>query len=159
MSLECSECERDMRGPHDEGCSRYIPPVVCKCGHSEGAHDEEGCCVKCDCLMTKCEVAAVTSSSEVPRMTPEHLRVLHDAMDFSQGKMHHDNSHRGESCPTCKPLGEIRSLVESLASRESVTVPLEELEIVRNDLEDGEYGSAFKAVSRWLSSPAPSHTD
>ena len=26
MSLECSECERDARGPHNESCSRYIKP-------------------------------------------------------------------------------------------------------------------------------------
>lgn len=25
MSLECSECERDLRGGHDPGCSRYKP--------------------------------------------------------------------------------------------------------------------------------------
>jgi hypothetical protein len=24
MSLECSECERDLRGPHDPSCSRYV---------------------------------------------------------------------------------------------------------------------------------------
>jgi hypothetical protein len=50
MSIECRECERDLRGPHDEGCSRYQPPGACKCGHSEHAHDEEGCCTKCRCI-------------------------------------------------------------------------------------------------------------
>lgn len=25
MSLECSECERDLRGGHDPSCSRYKP--------------------------------------------------------------------------------------------------------------------------------------
>ena len=26
MSLECSECERDLRGGHDPSCSRYRKP-------------------------------------------------------------------------------------------------------------------------------------
>jgi hypothetical protein len=25
MSIECGECERDLRGGHDESCSRYKP--------------------------------------------------------------------------------------------------------------------------------------
>ena len=28
MSLECSECERDLRGGHDKSCSRYNPPAA-----------------------------------------------------------------------------------------------------------------------------------
>ena len=32
VSLECSECERDLRGGHDEGCSRYDPKLAaCTC--------------------------------------------------------------------------------------------------------------------------------
>ena len=32
MSIECSECERDLRGGHDESCSRYRDPrnAVCE---------------------------------------------------------------------------------------------------------------------------------
>jgi hypothetical protein len=32
MSLECSECERDLRGGHDPECSRYEDPrdAVCE---------------------------------------------------------------------------------------------------------------------------------
>jgi len=37
MSLECRECERDLRGGHDKGCSRYVKPC-CK------RHDEDGGC-------------------------------------------------------------------------------------------------------------------
>lgn len=29
MSIECGECERDLRGGHDPSCSRYVPPPVC----------------------------------------------------------------------------------------------------------------------------------
>ncbi len=30
---ECSECERDSRGEHDESCSHYTPPETCPtCG-------------------------------------------------------------------------------------------------------------------------------
>lgn len=50
MSLECSECERDMRGPHDESCSRYVPPKMCVCGHDEYQHDEEEYCTECECI-------------------------------------------------------------------------------------------------------------
>lgn len=28
MSIECGECERDMRGPHGEGCSRATPDLA-----------------------------------------------------------------------------------------------------------------------------------
>jgi len=37
MSLECRECERDLRGGHDKGCSMYAKPC-CK------RHDEDGGC-------------------------------------------------------------------------------------------------------------------
>jgi len=37
VSLECRECERDLRGGHDKGCSRYVKPC-CK------RHDEDGGC-------------------------------------------------------------------------------------------------------------------
>lgn len=29
MSLECGECERDLRGPHAPSCSQYKPPARC----------------------------------------------------------------------------------------------------------------------------------
>jgi hypothetical protein len=29
MSIECSECERDLRGGHDPACSRYSPCPLC----------------------------------------------------------------------------------------------------------------------------------
>jgi len=33
MSIECGECEHDLRGPHDPSCSRYKPPPKCpECG-------------------------------------------------------------------------------------------------------------------------------
>jgi hypothetical protein len=31
MSLECGECERDLRGRHDESCSRYRSPYRVRC--------------------------------------------------------------------------------------------------------------------------------
>ena len=43
MSLECSECERDRRGPHDPSCSRYRLSQACKAG------DCEQCEESCDC--------------------------------------------------------------------------------------------------------------
>jgi len=49
MSIECSECERDLRGGHDPSCSRY-KKMICSCGHLSEAHDEEGCCWECDCV-------------------------------------------------------------------------------------------------------------
>lgn len=50
MSIECGECERDLRGGHDEGCSRYKPPCGARregfkypcerpMGH-QGSHDD-----------------------------------------------------------------------------------------------------------------------
>ena len=45
MSLECSECEMDLRAGHAEGCSRYVEPcAVCKEAQKIGLCDEE-----CDC--------------------------------------------------------------------------------------------------------------
>lgn len=33
MSLECGECERDLRGPHNKDCSRYREEFICeRCG-------------------------------------------------------------------------------------------------------------------------------
>jgi hypothetical protein len=29
VSVECGECERDLRGGHDPSCSRYTPPARC----------------------------------------------------------------------------------------------------------------------------------
>jgi hypothetical protein len=40
MSLECFECERDLRGPHNEDCSL----AKCECGHMQRKHDETGHC-------------------------------------------------------------------------------------------------------------------
>lgn len=31
MSIECSECERDLRGGHDPSCSRYRVPGCSRC--------------------------------------------------------------------------------------------------------------------------------
>ena len=51
MSIECGECERDLRGEHDIGCSRYTPPTKCKrCPHLSDKHDEEGFCTECNCF-------------------------------------------------------------------------------------------------------------
>lgn len=49
MSIECSECEQDLRGGHDPSCSRYVK-IICSCGHLLEEHDEEGDCLKCDCM-------------------------------------------------------------------------------------------------------------
>jgi hypothetical protein len=54
MSIECGECERDLRGGHSTDCSRY-KRRVCKCGHLAEDHDEEGFCFeeltgRCNCL-------------------------------------------------------------------------------------------------------------
>ena len=36
MSMECSECERDLRGGHAKDCSRYDPSHECpQCGDTE----------------------------------------------------------------------------------------------------------------------------
>lgn len=48
MSLECSICERDIRGGHAKDCSRH-DSRLCDCSHSRDQHDEEGCCQECDC--------------------------------------------------------------------------------------------------------------
>jgi len=61
MSLECSECEHDARGPHAEDCSRYVPTcptlcdedceVDCHEGHQvsyKRDHEPEDCPGKCD---------------------------------------------------------------------------------------------------------------
>lgn len=49
MSLECSECERDLRGGHDEDCSRYVPLICPKCGSSNIDDDDEPfICDDCD---------------------------------------------------------------------------------------------------------------
>lgn len=42
MSLECSECERDLRGGHDESCSRYPgEPPECTCSFRLQGMDDE----------------------------------------------------------------------------------------------------------------------
>lgn len=53
MSLECSECERDLRGGHDKRCSRYVKPCD-ECLRTE-------CDEECDC---KCHAAAVPPAGE-----------------------------------------------------------------------------------------------
>jgi hypothetical protein len=54
MSLECSECERDLRSGHDPSCSRY---VRCKCGHGIEDHGDDGVsyCLEVDCMCRKWE--------------------------------------------------------------------------------------------------------
>lgn len=41
MSLECSECERDLRGGHAEDCSRYLPIICPECGSANVDWDDE----------------------------------------------------------------------------------------------------------------------
>jgi hypothetical protein len=41
VSLECSECEHDLRGGHDPSCSRYVKPCE-RC-------EREQCDEECDC--------------------------------------------------------------------------------------------------------------
>ena len=53
MSLECSECERDLRGPHDPSCSRFD-----RTGHCEGCCDED-----CPGLPISPEVKAVRTQA------------------------------------------------------------------------------------------------
>lgn len=36
MSVECGECERDLRGEHDPSCSRYKPYICANC--EDGNH-------------------------------------------------------------------------------------------------------------------------
>ncbi len=45
MSLECSECERDLRGGHDPSCSRYVQHEP----HCAFLEDDEA---ECDCKRT-----------------------------------------------------------------------------------------------------------
>ena len=42
MSLECGECERDLRGPHDPSCSRYKPPARCRICSEKLVEDDFG---------------------------------------------------------------------------------------------------------------------
>ena len=41
MSIECGECEHDLRGGHDPSCSRYVKPC------DECLREE--CDEECDC--------------------------------------------------------------------------------------------------------------
>jgi hypothetical protein len=52
MSLECSECERDLRGGHDPSCSRYPgEPPLCTCTFRlQGADDNSH---QFECAVTK----------------------------------------------------------------------------------------------------------
>ena len=43
MSIECSECERDLRGGHDESCSRYVRP----CDQCLNSECDEECSCEC----------------------------------------------------------------------------------------------------------------
>lgn len=50
MSLECSECERDMRGGHDPTCSRHLgEPPKCTCTFRlsglDDDHHQDACAV------------------------------------------------------------------------------------------------------------------
>jgi len=58
VSIECSECERDLRGGHDPSCSRYVRRI-CRCGHLAEDHDEGWWCdvkdCKCDEFRDVCE--------------------------------------------------------------------------------------------------------
>lgn len=50
MSLECSECERDLRGGHDPSCSRYKPWICTNpLKHHRFAEYVNGC-PKCEPL-------------------------------------------------------------------------------------------------------------
>ena len=42
MSLECGECERDLRGPHDPSCSHYKPPARCRICNKRLVEDDFG---------------------------------------------------------------------------------------------------------------------
>lgn len=42
MSLECGECERDLRGPHDPSCSHYKPPARCRICSEKLVEDDFG---------------------------------------------------------------------------------------------------------------------
>ena len=42
MSLECGECERDLRGPHDPSCSHYKPPARCRICDKKLVEDDFG---------------------------------------------------------------------------------------------------------------------
>ena len=47
MSIECGECERDLRGGHDEGCSRFTPHPkdICQClDYREDHENGTGAC-------------------------------------------------------------------------------------------------------------------
>lgn len=55
MSVECSECERDLRGGHAENCSRNLGPP-CTCDHPQKRHyhrrhdaPTRGFCTQCLC--------------------------------------------------------------------------------------------------------------
>jgi hypothetical protein len=71
MSVECSICERDLRGGHSPGCPRYRDPEPCQCGHADIDHDEEGVCYQCNCGLYKPPAA-----SPVPPSAPPDLKAL-----------------------------------------------------------------------------------
>ena len=69
MSVECGECERDLRGGHAADCSRYRLRM-CRCGHLWDDHDEEGFCEECSCMNLKVASACLIAAA------PELLEAL-----------------------------------------------------------------------------------
>jgi hypothetical protein len=70
MSVECSICERDLRGGHSIGCPRYRDPEPCQCGHADIDHDEEGVCHQCNCGLYKPSAASPVPPSAVQEGAP-----------------------------------------------------------------------------------------
>ena len=57
MSMECAECERDLRGGHDPACSRYKAPPDCpRCG--EPMNSDEGW----ECINSACRPEEITDA-------------------------------------------------------------------------------------------------
>lgn len=49
MSIECGECERDLRGGHDPSCSRYRgEPPPCTCTFRLQGVDDDAHQIACD---------------------------------------------------------------------------------------------------------------
>lgn len=68
MSLECSECEHDLRGGHDPSCSRYVAP--CKKCQEESCEDEEFCF--CECHESVPQGKEIVSDIKCPCGSKEH---------------------------------------------------------------------------------------
>lgn len=84
MSIECGECERDLRGSHEPGCSRYR---ICKCGHEAEDHDEElGNCEKCKCyewtpVRAAQPVERTKDTSDAPAPQADKLKAFIEAVE------------------------------------------------------------------------------